>query len=191
MNRISIPKRGDEISFYVDYREANSLLANHFRITYPAHWLPAFFKKAVCKVINSGEVSNVGIIQHRVIDSTRELNRHSCTTCSVIMKACIRRDKKLQKATRCAYIQSVSGPTTRPYSVAWISRRLAEPATRVRIAVGPLLSLCGAAAVYDRIFQSCISQFCSCANCLKAPLELIATGWPVIRINHESAIVFP
>ena len=28
--------------------------------------------------------------------------------------------------------------TPRPYSVAWISRRLAEPATRVRIAVGPL-----------------------------------------------------
>ena len=31
--------------------------------------------------------------------------------------------------------------TPRPYSVAWISRRLAEPATRVRIAVGPLFSV--------------------------------------------------
>ena len=57
------------------------------------------------------------------------------------MKACIQSTKNPQKATRCAYIQSVSGPTTRPYSVAWISRRLAEPATRVRIAVGPLFSV--------------------------------------------------
>ena len=96
------------------------------------------------------------------------------------------------KSCRCAYIQVVGGFDYQgPYSVAWISRRLAEPATRVRIAVGPLLSLCGAAAVYDWIFQSCISQFSSSANCLKAPFELIATGWPVIRINHESAIVFP
>ena len=143
------------------------------------------------EIIDSWEVSNVGSIQHWVIDATCQLNRHSCTTCSAIMKPCILSHKKLQKATRCAYIQSVSGATTRPHSVAWISRRLAEPATRVRIAVGPLLSLCGAAAVYDWIFQSCISQFSSSANCLKAPFELIATGWPVIRINHESAIVFP
>ena len=54
------------------------------------------------------------------------------------------------KSCRCAYIQVVGGFDYQgPYSVAWISRRLAEPATRVRIAVGPLLSLCGAAAVYD------------------------------------------
>lgn len=191
MDRISIAERRNEISFNVHHRKSDSSFANQIRITYSAHWLPAFLEKPMCKIVDSWEVSNVGIVQHRVIDSTCKLNRHSCTTCSVVMKPCIRRDKKLQKATRCAYIQSVSGPTTRPYSVAWISRRLAEPATRVRIAVGPLLSLCGAAAVYDWITQSCISQFFSCANCLKAPLELIAMGWPVIRINHESAIVFP
>ena len=45
------------------------------------------------------------------------------------------------KSCRCAYIQVVGGFDYQgPYSVAWISRRLAEPATRVRIAVGPLLS---------------------------------------------------
>ena len=43
------------------------------------------------------------------------------------------------KSCRCAYIQVVGGFDYQgPYSVAWISRRLAEPATRVRIAVGPL-----------------------------------------------------
>ena len=35
-----------------------------------------------------------------------------------------------------AYIGEAVG-ANRPYSVAWISQRLAEPRTRVRIAVGP------------------------------------------------------
>ena len=35
-----------------------------------------------------------------------------------------------------AYI-GVAGGAKWPYSVAWISQRLAEPRTRVRIAVGP------------------------------------------------------
>ncbi len=190
MNRVPIAKRCNKISFNVDHWKTNSSHTYHFWIAYSAHWLPAFLEKAVGKVIDSGEVSNVGIIQHRVIDSTRELNRHSCTTCPVIMKACIRRDKKLQKATRCAYIQSVSGPTTRPYSVAWISRRLAEPATRVRIAVGPLLTpRCDSVDVQTR--HSCIGQSCFLAKVRSEPSGLIATGFPVIRINQESASVLP
>ena len=36
-----------------------------------------------------------------------------------------------------AYIGAAVGPKW-PYSVAWISQRLAEPRTRVQIAVGPL-----------------------------------------------------
>ena len=35
-----------------------------------------------------------------------------------------------------AYIGAAGGPKW-PYSVAWISQRLAEPRTRVQIAVGP------------------------------------------------------
>ena len=38
---------------------------------------------------------------------------------------------------RRAYIGMAGGRKPRPHSVAWISQWLAEPRTRVRIAVGP------------------------------------------------------
>ena len=61
------------------------------------------------------------------------------------------------KSCRCAYIQVVGGFDYQgPYSVAWISRRLAEPATRVRIAVGPPTQ---DSAPSRSSFSSAISRF--------------------------------
>jgi hypothetical protein len=72
----------------------------------------------------------------------------------------------------------------RPHSVAWISHWFAEPVTRVRIAAGPPFTL-------NHIFQDFICQPCSVAIFAIFAPGFTAIGFPVIRINHVSAIVFP
>ena len=138
-NGVAVPKWMVERRFNVDHGEPKSAFIDEVRVGLAAKVVPNGFEKTVSEVKDTRVVRNVGQINHGEFHGTLSDQDHELPKPTTPINPCAGSGKRHPRA----YI-GVAGGADWPYSVAWISQRLAEPLTRVRIAVGPLnhVSMC-------------------------------------------------
>ena len=155
-DEVTVTQWIEKLACDLNHRKAKFALLYNMGIILSTHRRPAGLKKSMSKVKDAGVVRDVGKINHGKFNTPLELHGHASPSISPSMNPC----EAHEDAHPRAYIGEAVG-ANRPYSVAWISQRLAEPRTRVRIAVGPPIHLLQAKARWRIILSNCRMRLAS------------------------------